>query len=224
MVPAPVPPPTSPPTNRAPTTAAEGPAQQATTSTATTTNQGYLACLAALAAGGAVPNPLCTPPAPPAAAQPPPVVAAARPDPATLAVQFWQTIPLPVPRPAIPPGYAITGKVAYLVTNATTHPAAYEENTPIGPLTIQAVGRYLVDWGDGAHPGWSGPYPFEGQPYPTGGITHTYDYVGTYTVGVREEWTAVWSLAGASGDLGGLATMATIPDFRAEQLQAVINN
>jgi hypothetical protein len=152
------------------------------------------------------------------------VVEVAPPNPATLAVRFWQTIPLPVPKPTIPPGYAITGKVAYLVTNGTTAPAAYAENTPIGQLTIQATGEYLVDWGDGTQPVWTGPYPAEGQPWPSGQITHTYDNVGTYSIELREQWTAVWHLAGAAGDLGGLVTGATIPGFRAEQLQAVITN
>ncbi|MCU4184239.1 hypothetical protein K6U06_07690, partial [Acidiferrimicrobium sp. IK] len=35
-------------------------------------------------------------------------------NPAVLATQFWQTIPLPTPKPTLPPGYAITGKPAYL--------------------------------------------------------------------------------------------------------------
>ncbi|MDA8047555.1 MAG: hypothetical protein M0Z30_20370 [Actinomycetota bacterium] len=203
-----------------------GPVPQSQTSI--TVNQGYLGCLATLGAGGAAPNPNCTPPAspaPPGAPAPVPAPAPpAAPDPAALAVRFWQAIPLPVPEPTIPPGYAITGKVAYLVTNGTTAPPAYEENTPIGRLTIQATGQYVVDWDDGTVPTWTGPYRAEGRPWPNGQITHTYDNAGTYTVTLREQWSAVWHLAGASGVLGGLATDATIPGLRAEQLQAVITN
>ena len=148
-------------------------------------------------------------------------------DPVSLAVRFWHTIPLPAPRPTIPPGYAVTGKRAYLVTNGTTAPPPYTTSTPLGTLTVSATGTYRVDWGDpyaGARSGWQGPYAAEGQPWPNGRITHTYDYTGAYDVTVEEDWTAVWHLAGAAGTLGGLHTTATIPGFRVEQLQAVITN
>ena len=200
-----------------PTTEPSAVGAPVTTTTPTTIDPGYLACIEALAAGGILPNHLCT--TTPTAAAPAP---AAPLDPATFALEFWQTIPLPVPSPTIPPGYAVTGKVAYLVTNGTTAPPVYQEQTPLGQLSIQATGSYLVNWGDGPGTSWAGPYASEGQPWPAGNITHTYDDVGVYTVTIREQWRAVWRLAGATGDLGGLATEATIPGFRAEQLQAVI--
>jgi hypothetical protein len=152
------------------------------------------------------------PPCPPAIKNPGPPI-----DPVTLAVQFWKTVPLPVPKPAVPPGYAITGKTSYLVTHGTTTPATYAFQTPLGRLSITASGAYLVNWGDAYQPGWEGPYTSEGQPWPNGQITHTYDYVGTYTVTVREQWTATWTLA-------GLQTTAAVPNFRAVQYQAVITN
>lgn len=145
-------------------------------------------------------------------------------DPQTLAVRYWKTVPLPVPRPTVPPGYAVTGKTAYLVTHGTVDPAPYVFDTPLGQLTINATGQYDVNWGDQYQPGIEGPYAEEGQPYPDGHITHTYDYVGTYTIDVIEHWTAVWHLAGATGTLTGLQTVATIPNFRVEQLQAVVTN
>jgi hypothetical protein len=129
-----------------------------------------------------------------------------------------------VPRPRIPPGYAITGKPAYLMTNGTIDPAPFIENTPLGALTVTATGSYEVDWGDGTSPTWNGPYDFEGQPWPNGQIVHTYDNVGTYTVVVVENWTATWTLAGARGQLGGLHTTGTIPGYQVQQLQAVITN
>jgi hypothetical protein len=143
-------------------------------------------------------------------------------NPAALAVQFWQTIPLPVPHPSIPPGYAITGKLAYLVTSGPVAPTRYQRTTPLGPLTITARGSYLIDWGDGTLPTWTGPYDYEGGPYPDGKIFHTYDNVGTVTVTVRELWTATWALGPAHGDLTALHTTATIAGFPVQQLQAVI--
>jgi hypothetical protein len=129
---------------------------------------------------------------------------------------------LPVPRPSIPPGYAITGKIAYLVTHGTVAPARYQRNTPLGILTITARGSYLVDWGDGTLPTWTGPYHEEGGPYPNGRIFHTYDNTGTVTVTVREAWTASWALGPASGVLAALQTTATVAGFPVRQLQAVI--
>lgn len=159
----------------------------------------------------------------PACPPAPPQVTAQRPvlDPVTLAVQFWRTIPLPVPRPQVPPGYALTGKPAYLVTNGTTDPAPFVEQTPLGTLTVRAAGSYLVDWGDGS--GWQGPYRSEGQAYPDGNIAHVYDYAGAVTVTVEEQWTAQWSLAGAQGRLGGLHTTAVLGGFAVRQAQAVID-
>lgn len=145
-------------------------------------------------------------------------------DPVTLAVRYWTTIPLPTPKPSVPPGYAVTGKPSYLVTDGTLHPAPYIEATPLGLLTVKASGTYMVDWGDGTEPTWSGPYQQEGRPWPSGVITHTYDVAGSVQVTVTEDWTATWSLAGVTGTLGGLHTEAAIEGFRVEQLQAVITS
>jgi len=144
--------------------------------------------------------------------------------PTTIAVNFWKTIPLPVPAPTVPPGYALAGKVAYLVTGGTTDPAPYEYNTPLGVLTLKATGQYLVDWGDSSAPTWSGPYSFEGLAYPNGQITHVYENSGSYTIALREDWSATWSLAGSTGTVTGLVTSATIDDFVVKQLQTIFAN
>jgi hypothetical protein len=143
--------------------------------------------------------------------------------PAALAVQYWRTIPLPVPDPSVPPGYAIAGQPAYLVTGGTVSPPPYRFATPLGPLVITASGSYSVGWGDGNPPGLQGPFAFDGEPYPVGRIIHTYDDVGTYRVTVVEHWVAQWSLAGATGTLDGLTTTATIPALAVRQLQSVID-
>ena len=148
-------------------------------------------------------------PAPPAGQSEPPDAIAAR---------YWEDIPLPKPRPHIAPGWAITGKLAYLETNGElSH--TYVKDTAIGPLEIRATGRYYVDWGDGES---SGPHSVEGRPWPDGEITHDYIWARTYDILVTERWTATWRLAGASGTLRELRTTALIDDFPARQIQAVI--
>lgn len=138
--------------------------------------------------------------------------------PAMIARRHWEEIPLPAPRPRIEPGRAITGKLAYLQTNGrTTH--TYTTNTIFGPLQIAASGSYTVNWGDGHT---TGPYAFEGTPWPGGNITHEYQHVGSYDIVVTERWTATWSFAGQSGVLRTLQTEGRIDNFPVEQIQAVI--
>ena len=189
---------------------------------ATGPNQGTILNIQSVWVAGVV-LPSCVPAAPAGAAAP---AARATPalDPAVLSIAFWRTIPLPKPNPQLPPGYAVTGLPAYLVTNGTLDPAPYDASTPLGPLTIVANATYSVDWGDGSSPIWTGPYAQEGRAYPDGNITHTYDNVGAVTITVIENWTASWRLGPDHGVLPGLQTRATIPDLPVRQLQAVITN
>ncbi len=139
-------------------------------------------------------------------------------DPRTLAIQGWEEVELPRPQPYIAPGWAITGKTAYLETRGQlTH--TFTKDTPIGPLRIESRGAYYVDWGDGTK---TGPHTTEGRPWPDGTITHTYIHVGHYDVVVTEVWSADWSLGPASGDLTGQRTVGRIDDFRVEQIQVVV--
>ena len=139
-------------------------------------------------------------------------------DPVVIAIQAWQHIPLPKPNPHIAPGWMITGKYAYLETQGELR-HTYTTDTPLGPITLEASGRYYVDWGDGTR---DGPYTVEGRPWPDGEITHTYIDVGLYDVVVTEEWTADWRVAGFGGTLGGMRTEGRIPAFRVEQIQVVV--
>lgn len=138
--------------------------------------------------------------------------------PSMIARRYWERIPLPRPQPAIAPGRAITGKLAYLETRGEiSH--TYTNDTVFGPLVIVARGSYKVDWGDGTT---TGPHGVEGKPWPNGEITHDYIDIGAYDVVVTENWTATWSLDGQSGVLRTLQTTGRIDDFPVEQLQAVI--
>ncbi|MEN3315695.1 MAG: hypothetical protein V7605_1929, partial [Acidimicrobiaceae bacterium] len=136
----------------------------------------------------------------------------------TVAMQGWEQVDLPKPQPYIAPGWAITGKPAYLETRGRLH-QVFTRSTPIGPLEIDSGATYSVDWGDGET---TGPYSVEGAPWPDGQITHTYINVGTYDVSVTETWGATWRLGPVSGQLGGQQTTGTLNDFRVEQIQAVV--
>lgn len=139
-------------------------------------------------------------------------------DPSAIALRYWEQIPLPKPNPTIAPGWAITGKLAYLETNGELR-HTYTNSTAIGPLEIVATGTYYVDWGDGEK---SGPHTVEGKPWPEGTITHEYTWARTYNIVVTERWTATWRLGGKSGTLRELQTTGRIDNFPARQIQAVI--
>lgn len=141
-------------------------------------------------------------------------------DPTVIAARYWEEIPLPKPQPYIAPGWAITGKLAYMETNGELR-HTYTNSTPVGPLEIVATGAYYVDWGDGES---SGPHAREGKPWPEGEITHEYVWAKAYDIVVTERWTATWSLGGKSGTLRELRTSGTIDDFPARQIQAVIRS
>ena len=138
--------------------------------------------------------------------------------PAQIAARYWEEIPLPKPAPHIAPGWAITGKLAYLETNGELR-HVYTNRTAVGPLEITATGSYYVDWGDGET---TGPYRVEGKPWPDGEITHEYQWAGIYNIVLTERWTATWRLGGESGTLRELRTTGRIDDFRVTQIQAVI--
>ncbi len=108
---------------------------------------------------------------------------------------------------------------AYLETRGTTTHTFTEPDTPFGPLTIVAKGKYYVDWGDGTR---TGPHSAEGEPWPDGKIKHEYIHIGFYDVVVTERWTATWSFGDQSGVLDELRTVGRIDDFPVQQIQAVV--
>jgi hypothetical protein len=143
-----------------------------------------------------------------------------RPSPATVAWSFVKQASPPPSRPHIAPGYAITGKKAFLQTDGpTTQTQTFD--TILGPLAVTfEASTFTVDWGDGAGID-SGPFDIPGRPYPDGEAAHVYTHAKAYDVVVRTSWTARWSVAGESGALGGLSRTERIDDFQARQLQAV---
>jgi hypothetical protein len=140
-------------------------------------------------------------------------------DPAVLAEVFWGEVLLPKPVPHIEPGWAMTGRLAYLETRAPMT-QTFTRDTPLGPLTITATGEFLVDWGDGTR---TGPHRDAGAPWPDGRITHGYTTATTLDVVVTERWQATWALAGRTGNLTALATEGRIQNLPVREVQAVRN-
>ena len=136
--------------------------------------------------------------------------------PQQIAASFIDTLTPPDFSPTVAPGWAITGKTAYLETRAQTA-QAYAFDTPLGGLAVQAIGRsFTVDWGDGTVQTYDSP----GGPWPNGRVTHVYETEGSRTIRVTEHWSATWSLAGQSGTVDGLRSTGTIPGLPVRQLQA----
>lgn len=142
-------------------------------------------------------------------------------DPAAAALAVWRDqLPLPSPDPHIAPGWALTGKHAFLETNSSLDPLSTSTDTVIGPLEIRATSVYRVDWGDGTVE----QYDVEGGPWPDGDIKHLYQQSAVYDVTVEQVYSAEWRL-------GGFQTWQPIPltrqrsgtieDFVVQQVQAV---
>ncbi len=140
-------------------------------------------------------------------------------DPAVLALVFWGEVLLPKPVPRIEPGWAMTGRLANLETQAPMT-QTFTRDTPLGPLTITATGHFLVDWGDGTR---TGPHEYAGAPWPDGRITHGYTTARTVDVVVTEQWRATWTLGARTGTLTALSTEGSIQDLPVREVQAVRN-
>jgi len=140
--------------------------------------------------------------------------------PGVAAALAWERqVQLPQPGLHIAPGWAITGKAAYL--EVTGPRELVHDDEALGyPISIEATSTLDVDWGDGTvERGISR----RGGPWPAGDITHVYTHIGTYTVTVTQRWTATWRVGNQRGVIADrLLTSASLP-IEARQLQAVRN-
>jgi hypothetical protein len=141
------------------------------------------------------------------------------PSPAAVARQVVEEFLPPPPQPEIDPGYAITGKPAYLETNGNLAPGQQRRATVLGDIEVRFRGTYVVDWGDGTAPE---EFTVEGEPWPNGRITHVYQRVGRYDVVVTARWVAEWRIGSTSGRIDdNLASVGRIEGFEVRQMQAV---
>lgn len=98
---------------------------------------------------------------------------------------------LPRPEPELPPGYALTGMPAYLVTH---HDLTYQRPEPLilefqgTRLAVDVTGQatMYVDWGDGTG---EHAYTRPGRPYPDGEVRRAYAHKGTTQLTIVDEWT-----------------------------------
>jgi hypothetical protein len=141
------------------------------------------------------------------------------PGPRTIAREVVESFLPSPPSPEIAPGFAITGKPAFLETKGNLHPQQETRATELGPITVTFTGRYVVDWGDGTP---TTRHDLEGQPWPDGSIVHTYVNAATYNVIVAIEWRADWQIGTIQDRItDGLRSETRINNFEVRQLQAV---
>ena len=102
---------------------------------------------------------------------------------------------LPRPELAVPPGYAMTGMAAYLVTGHELDYGPYEHEVDLQIMQLQArvtgTGSTTVDWGDGTE---SQTYEQPGLAYPDGEVVHTYTDTGTVTIEVLDRWQLTYEI------------------------------
>ncbi|MGH9176933.1 MAG: hypothetical protein ACRD0N_00045 [Acidimicrobiales bacterium] len=142
--------------------------------------------------------------------------------PRDVAFSFVRDIVPPGPDPWIAPGFALTGKLAFLETRSPTQvPDQYD--TPLGTLSVVLKATmFAVDWGDESTTD-DGPFAAPGEPWPHGAARHSYTTVGRYDVVVTQSWDAEWQLSGERGVVRGLTSTGGLDDFEVRQLQAVRN-
>ena len=139
--------------------------------------------------------------------------------PAAAAALVWQdSVELPDPVLEIKPGYAITGKAAYLeVTSPRTITTTTTAFGHAVELTVKSV--LDIDWGDGTV---ERNVTRQGGPWPTGDISHVYtDTNPAAPVHVTQRWTASWRVGTQTGVIADqLFTETTLP-LPVRELQAV---
>ncbi|TML41199.1 MAG: hypothetical protein E6G27_08070 [Actinobacteria bacterium] len=140
--------------------------------------------------------------------------------PAQIALLIWQTqIPLPHPAPYIAPGYAVTGKRAYLEIHDNPSLPPQHFNQLGYDITVDAASTYDIIWGDGTQ---STGITSAGGPYPNGNVSHVYDNTGNYTVRIVQTWHGRYTVNGLTGTIDSpLTTEGTIQGFPVHQIEAV---
>ena len=126
---------------------------------------------------------------------------------------------LPAASIAIPPGRAITGLRSYLTIGASeAETVAIFDGVDSVPVYCSTT-AFHVDWGDGG----ATTTRSRGGPYPDGDVTHVYENVGRYDLGVVTDWHCTWAVAGAADEGDTTRPGAPLLDFTVDQVQAVVD-
>jgi hypothetical protein len=145
--------------------------------------------------------------------------------PAMLRDAITRTIRDDMPRPTVevPPGYALTGMEAYLVTNHQLEYGPVTHTVDLGiavlDVIVTATGVTEVDWGDGT----VAIYDTPGTPWPDGNVTHTYRDTGIVTISATDIWQVTYRVPalGIEDTVTAPLPTRTLDDFEVQQVQAV---
>jgi hypothetical protein len=145
--------------------------------------------------------------------------------PAVLRDAITRTIRDDMPRPTVevPPGYALTGMEAYLVTNHQLEYGPVTHTVDLGvavlDVIVTATAVTEVDWGDGTVATFHTP----GTPWPDGSVTHTYRDSGVVTISVTDIWQVTYRVPalGIEDTVTAPLPTRTLDDFEVQQVQAV---
>jgi hypothetical protein len=139
------------------------------------------------------------------------------------AVQHTIRDNLPRPELEVPPGYALTGMPAFLVTNHQLEYGPVSHSVDLGvavlQVTVEGTGTTEVDWGDGT----IGTYRSPGTPWPDGQVVHTYSHTGAVTITVTDTWQVTYRVPalGIVDTIQAPLPPRTLDDLPIQQVQSV---
>ncbi len=117
---------------------------------------------------------------------------------------------LPSPSIAVDPNFGIAGIASYL-SISTRLSDSLATTTAFGPLTATSTGSLSISYGDSTSP--IGPTSLLGGPWPTGNLVHTYASPGCYAITVTETWNTTYTVSSERGQLTGLTTQGSYPNY-----------
>jgi hypothetical protein len=134
------------------------------------------------------------------------------------AIDYFRSLPLPVPKPVMSAPEGICGAQHSLDLQIPQQMVFTDPETPFGSLAVHVHGSFTVNWGDGR----TDTYSSSGAPWPTSTLVHYWENKGRNDITVTANWSANWTYGTHSGTLGGLSTTSRIPGWGVIELQAVL--
>ncbi|MDA8024948.1 MAG: hypothetical protein M0T78_00170 [Actinomycetota bacterium] len=116
---------------------------------------------------------------------------------------------LPIPNPSFDPPFTLVSIPAYLSTGATLSDHL-DLMTSFGRVIANATGVLNINFGDRSP---TLTTTSAGGPYPSGTILHTWLTAGCFDVNITENWTVNYEIPNGSGQITGITTAASIPNY-----------